>query len=93
MTELCLLGSKDTYSKWIKMAMGKPIAALIITRQFTKLITKKVYEKYFQDIGYIKIFSLVKVGAQKGQKENQSLEHEDKARGDGGKTVVEVLFQ
>ena len=40
LTELCLLGSKDTNSIWIKMAMGKPIAALIIINQITKLITK-----------------------------------------------------
>ena len=39
-TELCLLGSKDTNSMWVKMAMGKPIATLIIINQITKLITK-----------------------------------------------------
>ena len=40
LTELCLLGSKDTNSIWVKMAMGKPIAALIIINQITKRITK-----------------------------------------------------
>ena len=51
LTELCLLGNKNANSIWIKMAMGKPIAALIIRNQITKLITKQVYEKYFQGIG------------------------------------------
>ena len=40
LTELCLLGSKDTNSIWVKMAMGKPIAALIIINKITKLISK-----------------------------------------------------
>ena len=39
LTELCLLGSKDTNSIWVKMAMGNPIAALIIINKITKLIS------------------------------------------------------